>query len=76
MVKNHMPLFCADMNGKNVFEHKFVSRHALLLGNEANGISEISRQSADEIVSLPMENSLESLNVSVAGSVLMYLLRY
>lgn len=45
---------------------------ALVLGNEAHGLAEQSRTLADEIVVIPMPGPLESLNVAVAGSILLY----
>ena len=72
MVKG-MSVYCADMNGQNVFQTTFVEPFAIVLGNEANGVSQFSKDNSTEIVSLPMENQFESLNVSVAGGVLMYL---
>lgn len=65
-------IVAADMNGKNVFETTFDGKVALIVGNEGNGISELSRRRADLVVSLPMKNELESLNAAVAGSVIMY----
>lgn len=44
---------------------------ALVLGNEGNGISEQMRTLSHELISIPTEN-VESLNVSIAGSILMY----
>lgn len=72
MVKG-MDVYCADMGGEDVFDVKFEQPFALVLGNEANGVSQFSKDNSTKIVSLPMENQLESLNVSVAGGVLMYL---
>lgn len=63
---------CADMGGENVFDAKLHGQIALVLGNEGNGLSEFSKQNADMTVSLPMENEFESLNVAIAGSVIMY----
>ena len=62
----------ADMGGKNLFETTFKRKVALILGNEGNGISEVSKNRADTVVALPMKNDVESLNVAVAGSVIMY----
>lgn len=62
----------ADMSGQNVFETTFDRKVALILGNEGNGLSELSKIRADVVVSLPMKNEIESLNVAVAGSVIMY----
>lgn len=63
---------CADMGGKNVFDVKFDGKVALIVGNEGNGISDFTRRNADITVALPMANDFESLNASVAGSVVMY----
>ncbi len=45
---------------------------ALVLGNEARGLSEDVTPHISRWVSLPMRGKAESLNVSVAGGVLMY----
>jgi len=45
---------------------------ALFLGNEARGLSPELRRRLDAYVSLPLRGHAESLNVSVAGGVLMY----
>ncbi len=62
----------ADMHGDNVFEKNFGGKIALILGNEGNGLSAYARSRVSETVSLPMANNFESLNVAVAGSVIMY----
>ena len=46
---------------------------ALVLGNEARGLSPDVAAHIRRWVSLPMRGKAESLNVSVAGGVLMYL---
>lgn len=46
----------------------------LVLGSEGTGLSETSR-SACELVSIPMAGEFESLNVSVAGGIFMYVLQ-
>lgn len=46
----------------------------LVLGSEGNGLSDKSRQEA-ELVAIPMTGEFESLNVSVAGGILLYMLQ-
>ncbi|MBO4412403.1 MAG: RNA methyltransferase [Clostridia bacterium] len=67
-------LFCADMNGENIFEKQNIKNVGLVLGNEGNGVSQQIRQLCNKTISIPMKNNLESLNVAVAGSIIMSLL--
>ncbi|XP_073058138.1 uncharacterized protein [Primulina eburnea] len=46
----------------------------LVLGSEGTGLSETSKSSC-ELVSIPMAGEFESLNVSVAGGIFMYMLQ-
>lgn len=44
---------------------------ALLLGSELKGVSDVARQSVDQLVSIPMMGMVESFNVSVAGAIIL-----
>ncbi|KAI5669243.1 hypothetical protein M9H77_19096 [Catharanthus roseus] len=46
----------------------------LVLGSEGSGLSENSRQEC-ELVSIPLAEEFESLNVSVAGGIFLYMLQ-
>ena len=71
----NLPLCIADMDGKNVFELKNQKDVCLVIGNEGMGVSPMLKQKADLIVSIPMENDMESLNASVSAGILMYALK-
>lgn len=60
-----------DMNGKSIFEVQIDESKpwALVVGNEAHGISEAMRNRADQVISLPMKGDMESLNAGVSLSV-------
>lgn len=45
---------------------------ALVLGNEGRGIRELVKKNCDTLVKIPMENCVESLNVSVATAIAIY----
>lgn len=51
------------------------NKYVLCLGNEARGISEEVLDLMDRNVKLTMHNDVESLNVMVAGSIIMYELK-
>jgi tRNA G18 (ribose-2'-O)-methylase SpoU len=60
------------MNGRSCWETDLREPLALIVGGEAEGASEQARDLADISVSIPMPGEAESLNVSVAGAVLMF----
>ena len=53
-------------------EADYTKRCAILIGNEANGLSEASASLAGCRIRIPMEGRTESLNAAVAAAVLMY----
>ncbi len=61
----------AEMNGTDFRTCEAKEPLGLLLGNEANGISAELEQISCEKVSIPMQNAVESLNVAIAGAILM-----
>ncbi|MDR3021106.1 MAG: RNA methyltransferase [Clostridiales bacterium] len=76
LISNFYKIVCADVKGSNFFKTKLIdSNYCLVIGNEANGISQRVLDCADYTVSLPMKN-IESLNASVAASVLLYCLQH
>jgi TrmH family RNA methyltransferase len=62
------------MNGKNLKEIEPSLKTAIILGNEGNGVEKNLLDRVDEVITIPM-NQTESLNVGVAGSIIMYHLR-
>jgi 23S rRNA (guanosine2251-2'-O)-methyltransferase len=45
---------------------------ALVIGSEGNGLSRLTRENCDHVVSIPMRGEINSLNASVAAAVAMY----
>ena len=68
-------LLAADMGGEDCATLKgFYERQVLVLGSEGKGLSDQVRKQADRLVAIPGGAlGFDSLNVSVAGGVLMYL---
>lgn len=69
------PLIAADMDGVNAFSYTPPEKFALVIGNEANGISDEVFARARDRVRIPMESTQESLNAAVSAGVLMYLMK-
>lgn len=49
-----------------------MDKFAIVVGNEANGISNVSKEYADELIIIPMKNNIESLNVGIASGIILY----
>ncbi len=69
------PIVVADMGGENAFTFAAPSQFALVIGNEANGVSALVEKRATHTVKIPMSQTQESLNAAVSAGILMYLLK-
>ncbi|MBQ4535232.1 MAG: RNA methyltransferase [Clostridia bacterium] len=67
-----LPLITADMDGESVFETDLPKEFGLVLGNEGQGVSKELSALCTKSVAIPMQNDLESLNVAVAGGIIMF----
>ncbi len=63
--------YAADMDGASYYETDFSGGVALIMGSEGFGISRLVKEKCDFVVSIPLYGSVNSLNVSCAGAVLM-----
>ena len=63
----------ADSNAKNsIFKYDFSGPLALVLGGEDRGLGHRVRNACDDLVKIPIKGEVTSLNVGVAGAILMY----
>lgn len=65
----------SDDAEQTIFQSNAGQRMALVMGSEGKGMRRLTREHCDELVSIPMRGSVESLNVSVATGVCLYELR-
>ncbi len=69
-----VPIFVADMDGLNVYKTKLPDSAVLVLGNEANGISDEIKQLVTTKITIPRHGAFqqtESLNVATASAILL-----
>ena len=57
---------------KTLYQVDMRTPTALVLGAEGPGMRQLTRKTCDELVSIPMQGAVESLNVSVASGVCLY----
>lgn len=53
-------------------KENYKSKNCLVIGNEANGVSEELINMADVVVKIPIAGEAESLNASIAAGIMMY----
>ena len=70
-------IYGADMDGRNIFGTGAAQgKTCVVVGGEANGITDEVRTLCDEIVAIPMDGDIESLNAAVSGGIIMYNLKF
>ncbi|MEY2685599.1 MAG: hypothetical protein RJA09_2744 [Pseudomonadota bacterium] len=62
----------SDDAPKTIYQVDLKGPVALVLGAEGQGMRQLTRKTCDELVSIPMQGAVESLNVSVASAVCLY----
>lgn len=68
-----IPVYGTMMQGSEVYDMlDYTDGAAIVIGNEANGLSDEVIRHLTKGVRIPMEGSLESLNAAVAAAILMY----
>jgi 23S rRNA (guanosine2251-2'-O)-methyltransferase len=65
-------VYAADMDGKNYRSVDYSDKVLLVIGSEGNGLTKIVKNNVDEVISIPMKGVVNSLNASVAASILIY----
>lgn len=66
-------LYAAHLQGSVPYtEPEYGERYGIMIGNEANGLSDEATEEAQVRVRIPMEGQVESLNAAVAAAVLMF----
>lgn len=69
----NIPIYTTNVNGgENIKNINSTDSYGLIMGNEGNGVKDEISALADRKIYIPMNSKVESLNVSVAASILLY----
>ena len=69
--ENDFIIFGADIDGDSIYNVDIPKKCAIILGNEAHGISDNLRKLIDYNITIPKKGNIESLNVSMAAGIIM-----
>lgn len=70
--KNYKILSTDVKNGKSLNMLANISKVAIIMGNEGNGVSEKLKKLSDDFLYININKNCESLNVAVATSIILY----
>ena len=70
--KHKIKIYATDLKtDKTIYDVEY-KKTAIVIGNEANGVSKELLEIADERIKIPMRGKAESLNASVATGIILY----
>ena len=72
--QKNIAILAAALEGKSIpyYKASFRNATAIVLGTEDTGLSNKWLDQADELIKIPMEGKIDSLNVSVSGAILIF----
>lgn len=73
LVQSGIDVYATHLNTDKFYDEvQYGSKNAILIGNEANGLSDEAANAATTRIKIPMEGEVESLNAGVATAIMMY----
>lgn len=68
-------VYGAEIGGHDITKTNLKGKIAIVVGSEGEGISRLTKEKCDEIITIPMHGKINSLNASVACAVALYEVR-
>lgn len=65
-------VWCAEAGGKDIYSTDLTGPVALVIGSEGFGVSKLTKEKCDGIISMPMLGKVNSLNASVATGIVLF----
>lgn len=69
---NFVNVYCADMQGQNVYDTPLSGDIAIVIGSEGFGVKQLTAKLCDKAISIPQYGKVNSLNASVACGIICY----
>lgn len=71
--ENGITIYAAHLEGAEFYDKIiYPLKCAVMIGNEANGISSDAARASNQCIKIPMEGSVESLNAAIAAAIILY----
>ena len=71
--KNNIKMYAATLQNSNLYTNQnYTEATAIIVGTEANGLTQIWRDHSTKNINIPMQGEIDSMNVSVAAAILLF----
>ena len=71
--KNDIKMYAATLQNSNLYTNQnYTEASAIIVGTEANGLTQIWRDHSTKNINIPMQGEIDSMNVSVAAAVILF----
>jgi len=71
--EKEIPIYCAALSASQSYlQTDFTTPSAIVVGTEAEGLTEEWLRSSDQNIIIPMEGQIDSMNVSVSAAILIF----
>lgn len=65
-------VYAAELGGDDIYKANLTGSIAFVVGGEGKGVSKLTKQKCDGVVTLPMRGQVNSLNASVAAGIVAF----
>jgi 23S rRNA (guanosine2251-2'-O)-methyltransferase len=65
-------VYAAELGGDDIYKTNLTGAIAFVVGGEGKGVSKLTKQKCDGVITLPMRGQVNSLNASVAAGIVAY----
>ena len=71
--KNNIKMYAATLQNSNKYtDEDYTEASAIIVGTEANGLTQIWRDHSTKNINIPMQGEIDSMNVSVAAAIILF----
>tara|TARA_Y100001970_G_scaffold243275_1_gene308363 strand:- start:107 stop:856 length:750 start_codon:yes stop_codon:yes gene_type:complete len=72
LIENRFEIVGLETSGESLYQVELPDRMALVLGNETSGLNEETMRRLSKVISIPLANNIESLNVAASAAIASY----
>ncbi|CCU84252.1 MAG: 23S rRNA (guanosine(2251)-2'-O)-methyltransferase RlmB [Thermotogae bacterium] len=65
-------IYASDMKGTPYYENEYSEKSAIVFGNEGKGVRRLVKERSDRLISIPMEDTVDSLNVAASAAIILF----